>query len=273
MEDRKREQDEQEKRLKENLSKIKHKIVVISGKGGVGKTTVSVNLAYALALDGYSAGILDIDLHGPNVAKMLGIEGEQLTGSEFGLEPCTVVHNLKAVSMAMLLDSPDSPVIWRGPLKMATIKQLLSDVNWGPLDYLVIDSPPGTGDEPLSICQLIPDLDGAVIVTTPQAVAVLDSRKTVVFARQLNVPVIGIIENMSGFLCPHCNERIELFGTGGGERAAGELGVPFLGKVPIEPRIVESGDTGQPYIYSHGQTETAGIMKEIVIKIREFGKA
>jgi len=189
----KEQQLQQEKRLKENLSKIKNKLVVISGKGGVGKTTVSVNLAYGLAIKGYKTGILDIDLHGPNIAKMLGIEDVKLMNSDLGIEPARVLPNLKAISLALIGYNPDQPVIWRGPLKMIAIKQFLSDVNWGELDYLIIDSPPGTGDEPLSICQLIPDMAGAIVVTTPQDVAILDSRKSVLFAEQLKVPVTGII--------------------------------------------------------------------------------
>ncbi|RPJ09867.1 MAG: ATP-binding protein [Spirochaetaceae bacterium] len=264
------EQQEQDERLKANLGRIKNKIVVLSGKGGVGKTTVAVNLAYALALKGLSVGILDTDLHGPNIAKMLGIEGEQLMGGTEGIEPFLALPNLKAMSMALLIKDQDSPIIWRGPLKMATIKQFLSDVNWGELDYLIIDSPPGTGDEPLSVCQLIPDLGGAVIVTTPQDVAVLDSRKTVMFARQLKVPVIGIIENMSGLVCPHCGKKTDLFGKGGGEKAATELVVPFLGEIPIDPLMVTHGDSGKPFIHFMKETETGKILNDIVKKIIQF---
>jgi len=244
--DKKRAQ--QDIRLKENISRIKNKIIVMSGKGGVGKTTVAVNLSYGLALKGYKTGILDVDLHGPNIAKMLGIEGKRLGSSPFGMEPVEVMQNLKAISIALLIEDPDKPIIWRGPLKMQTIKQFLSDVNWGDLDYLIIDAPPGTGDEPLSVCQLISDINGAVIVTTPQDVAILDSRKSVQFAKELKMPVIGIIENMSGFLCPHCQKEIDLFGIGGGEKAADNLKVPFLGRIPIEPKVVTSGDSGHPFI-------------------------
>ena len=266
-ENRKQEQIEQEKRLKKNLSRIKNKIIVISGKGGVGKTTVSVNLAYALAMKNYKVGIMDIDIHGPNIAKMLGIEGKQLIGGQSGIEPFQALPNLKAMSIALLTKDQDSPIIWRGPLKMATIKQFISDVNWGELDYLIIDSPPGTGDEPLSTCQLIPDINGAVIVTTPQDVAILDSRKTVLFARQLNVPVIGIIENMSGLICPHCKEKTFLFGVNGGKNAAFDLNVPFLGQIPIEPDMVTYGDSGKPYIHFKRETETGKILNEIVDRI------
>ena len=262
-----KERIEQEKRLKERMLKIKHKLIVMSGKGGVGKTTVAVNLAYGLALKGNKVGLLDVDIHGPNVAKMLGIEDRRLVGSDLGIEPMEVLPNLKAVSLALLFEDKDQPIIWRGPLKMITIKQFLADVNWGELDYLVVDSPPGTGDEPLSVCQLIPDLSGAIIVTTPQDVAILDSRKSILFAKELKIPVIGIIENMSGFICPHCKKKIDLFGMGGGEKSAHDLEVPFIGRIPIEPEMVKLGDSGQPFIHFKSQTQTAKIMDEIVIKI------
>lgn len=249
------------------MGRIGKKIIVLSGKGGVGKTTISVNLAYALAMTGLKVGILDTDIHGPNIAKMLGIEGRRIFGGRDGIEPFPVLPNLTAISIALLIEGQDTPIIWRGPLKMATIRQFLGDVNWGDLDYLIIDSPPGTGDEPLSTCQLIPDLDGAVIVTTPQDVAVLDARKTVLFAREINVPVIGIIENMSGFICPYCGKKTDLFGTEGGKKAAADLNVPFLGQVPIEPDLVTFGDSGKPFIHFRKETETAGILREIVQKI------
>jgi Mrp family chromosome partitioning ATPase len=258
---------EQEKRLKENLSRIENKLIVISGKGGVGKTTVAVNLAYGLAAQGYNTGILDVDIHGPNIAKMLGIEDKKLTSSGSGIEPVEVFDGLKAVSLALMGYDSDQPVIWRGPLKMIAIKQFLSDVNWGELDYLVIDSPPGTGDEPLSVCQIIPDLNGAIIVTTPQDVAILDSRKSVLFAKQLNIPILGIIENMSGLICPHCGKGIDLFGIGGGEKAALDLKVPFLGKIPLDPSVVISGDSGRPFIQFNKDRSAAGVLNEITEKI------
>ena len=258
---------EQDKRLKERMSRVKHKLIVISGKGGVGKSTVAVNLAYGLAVKGNKVGILDVDIHGPNIAKMLGIEGKRLIGSDSGIEPMKVLANLKAVSLALLFEDKDQPIIWRGPLKMITIKQFLADVNWGELDYLVVDSPPGTGDEPLSVCQLIPEINGAIVVTTPQDVAILDSRKSVVFAKELKMPVIGIIENMSSFLCPHCKKEIDLFGTGGGEKSAHDLKVPFLGRIPLEPEMVRFGDSGRPYIHFQSRTQTANIMNQILEKI------
>jgi ATP-binding protein involved in chromosome partitioning len=263
---------EQDKRLKENLSRIKHKLIVISGKGGVGKTTVAVNLAYGLAVKGYKVGILDVDIHGPNIAKMLGIEGERLTVSDFGIEPIVVLPNLKAVSIAVLTTNQDQPIIWRGPLKMATIKQFLSDVNWGELDYLIVDSPPGTGDEPLSVCQLIPNVSGAIIVTTPQDVAILDSRKSVLFAKELKVPIVGIIENMSGFLCPHCGRPIDLFGADGGKKSAVDLRVPFLGRIPVEPDMVKAGDSGKPLLSIKKDSIAAEVLDSIVSRIIEFIK-
>ncbi len=249
------------------MSCIKYKLIVLSGKGGVGKTTVAVNLAYGLAHKGKKVGILDVDIHGPDIAKMLGIEGKRLTGSESGIEPIEVLPGLRAVSLALLLENKDQPVIWRGPLKMITIKQFLADVNWGELDYLIVDSPPGTGDEPLSVCQLIPNINGAIIVTTPQEVAILDSRKSVIFVKELKVPVMGIIENMSGFVCPHCNKEIDLFGTGGGEKSAHELKVPFLGRIPVEPEVVKCGDSGRPFIHFKSQAQTAKAMGEIINRI------
>jgi Mrp family chromosome partitioning ATPase len=257
-------------KIVENLNRIKHKIVVMSGKGGVGKSTVATNLALSLALHNGEVGLLDVDIHGPNIPKMLGIENERVTGDEKGIFPIDVQPHLKVMSMAFLLSSKDTPVIWRGPVKMGAIRQFLGEVQWGDLDYLIIDMPPGTGDEPLSIAQLIPDSDGAIIVTTPQDVALLDSRKAVTFARTLNMPILGIIENMSGMACPHCNKRIELFKSGGGYKAALEMQVPFLGKVSIDPQIVETGDSGKPFVLKYSKSDSAKAFKEIVDKIEKF---
>jgi ATP-binding protein involved in chromosome partitioning len=233
---------------------VNHVILVLSGKGGVGKSTVSTNLAYALANHGRMVGLLDLDIHGPNIPKMLGIEDQRPAVLEKTLEPVHVTGTLAVMSMAFLLPDTSSPVIWRGPMKMAVIQQFLSDVNWGPLDYLIVDLPPGTGDEALSIIQLAPNVQGAVIVTTPQDVAVLDAVKAVKFIEKLELPVIGIIENMSGMVCPHCGGTIDLFGRGGGEKAAQELGVPFLGSIPLDPAMVKAGDEGRPYILRHADT-------------------
>ena len=262
------EQDRTREKIRQRMEEIKHKIIIISGKGGVGKSTVAVNLAYGFLFQGKTVGILDIDIHGPSLAKMLGIEDRRLGSSDNEvIEPIAISPNLKVVTIASLLEGPDTPIIWRGPLKMKVISQFLGDVNWGRLDYLVVDSPPGTGDEPLSTAQLIPDLSGVIIVTTPQEIALLDSRKSVNFAKALKVPIIGIIENMSGFHCPHCGKEIDLFKSGGGEKAAAELGVGFLGRVPIEPAIVDSTDQGKPFIQAWAKTHPARIMDEIATKV------
>lgn len=265
-------QQEQDARLERNMQDIKHTLLVMSGKGGVGKSTVAVNIALGLAEEGYEVGILDVDIHGPNIAKMLGIEDRVLEADGNEIEPVEVIPHLKAISLALAGYGHDTPIIWRGPLKMGAIKQFLADVRWGSLDYLIIDSPPGTGDEPLSVCQLIPKMDGAVIVTTPQDVAILDSRKSINFARQLQIPVLGVVENMSGFICPHCDKEVDLFGTGGGERAAEDMGVPFLGRIPMDPRIVKSGDQGRPYIAAVREGPTADAIREMVGSLEESTK-
>lgn len=265
-----KQQDKTGEKINHQMEKIEHKLVIISGKGGVGKSTVAVNLSYGLLFQGKTVGLLDVDIHGPSLAKMIGIEDCRVGSSANGLiEPITITSRLKIVTIASMLQDADTPIIWRGPLKMKVISQFLGEVNWGELDYLVIDSPPGTGDEPLSVAQLVPGLDGAIVVTTPQEVALLDSRKAVNFARALKVPVIGIIENMSGFICPHCGKKTDLFKTGGGEKAAAELKVPFLGKVPIEPAIVDSADQGKPFISAYGKTDAARLMDRIVERIRQ----
>jgi len=221
--------------------------MVLSGKGGVGKSTVAVNLAVALARAGRRVGLLDVDLHGPSVPRMLGLEGRGVEVRGGAIVPVTA-GGLKVLSVGFLLPERDAPVIWRGPMKMNVIRQFLADVEWGDLDWLVIDSPPGTGDEPLSVCQLVDGADGAVLVTTPQEVALADVRKSVNFCRQLGLPVLGVLENMSGFACPHCGRTTPLFGAGGGERMADEMGVPLLGRIPIDPQMVEACDAGTPYI-------------------------
>jgi len=235
---------------------VKHVILVLSGKGGVGKSTVSVNLAFALANHGKNVGLLDLDFHGPSIPKMLGIEGQRPAVLASAIEPVHVTGNLSVISMAFLLPDTSTPVVWRGPVKMAAIQQFLSEVNWGALDYLVVDLPPGTGDEALSIAQLAPNVRGAVIVTTPQDVAVLDAIKAAKFIEKLELPVIGVIENMSGMVCPHCHETIDLFSRGGGKKAAEDLGVPFLGAIPLDPEMVKAGDEGRPYLLRHADSPT-----------------
>jgi len=251
----KEKEDHEEARLAQKLFHMRHKIMVMSGKGGVGKTTVTVNLAASLALQGYEVGILDADIHGPDIPRMCGVERRAVTGHKGGIAPIRVFKGLKVISMGLLSQDPDKAIVWRGPMKHNAIRQFIGDVNWGDLDYLVIDLPPGTGDEPLSIAHLIKDVDGAIIVTTPQDVALLDSRKAVNFSRLLNISVLGMVENMSGMLCPHCSEKIDLFKVGGGERAALELGVPFLGRIPIDPKMVISCDAGTPFVIDPGPSE------------------
>jgi Mrp family chromosome partitioning ATPase/predicted Fe-Mo cluster-binding NifX family protein len=245
----------------------------MSGKGGVGKTTVAVNLAHAFAALGVRAGILDVDLHGPNVALMTGLEGRRLGFEADEMIPAVSEHGIRVVSIAALLDSPDTPVIWRGPRKMSAITQFLAQVRWEGIDVLVVDCPPGTGDEPLSVAQLLPESDGVVIVTTPQAVSLLDSRKCVNFVRQLDLPVLGILENMSGFACPSCGHEILLFKRGGGEEAAKEMGVPFLGRLPITPAMVESSDSGKPLVVDHPDDPAAQALAAAAKAITEgWGK-
>jgi ATP-binding protein involved in chromosome partitioning len=259
-----------QRRLESKLSHIQHRILVMSGKGGVGKSTVSTNLAVAFTLDGLKVGLLDADIHGPNIPKMLGIEREQVGGSAEGMIPVEVFPNLKVISMAFFIGDRDNPVVWRGPLKHSAINQFLGEVEWGDLDFLVVDLPPGTGDEPLSVAHLIKDVDGSVIVTTPQDVALLDSRKAVTFSRMLNIPVIGIVENMSGLECPHCHEEIFLFKTGGGEKAARDLRVPFLGRIPIDPEMVNDCDRGMPFVMAHPEAKATKALKEIAARCKEY---
>ncbi len=260
--------EESNRKVKESLKKIKHRISILSGKGGVGKSTVAANLALKLSVNNKKVGLLDVDLHGPNIPKMLGVESEKLGGDGKTINPVVLSSGLKVVSMGFLLENKDTPVIWRGPMKMKAIQQFLGDVEWGDLDYLIIDLPPGTGDEPLSIAQLIPK-SSAIIVTTPQDVSLLDSRKAVSFAKKLNMDVMGIIENMSGLTCPYCGKKIDLFKIGGGENAAKDLKIPFLGRIPIDPRIVETGDSGKPFVMSYSDSESAKAFSEIVKKIEE----
>lgn len=259
---------QEETKLQDTLKNIKHVIIVMSGKGGVGKSTVSSNLAMALSMKGFQTGIMDIDITGPNIPKMFGVEDQGLTvNDQRQLVPVTVPPSLKLMSMAFLLPDKDSPVMWRGPVKMGAIKQFIEDVNWGELDYLVIDMPPGTGDEALSIVQLIPKADGMVIVTTPQDVALLDSRKSLVFAAETHIPIIGIVENMSGFVCPHCGEVTDIFKSGGGEATAKDMNVQFLGRVPIEPGIVDCGDNGVPVVLKNPDSASAKTFEGIIDRI------
>jgi ATP-binding protein involved in chromosome partitioning len=270
--DPRKEKYEEEQRLKLKMSRIKRKIAVISGKGGVGKSTVTVNLAMAFAVHGYAnhVGILDADITGPCVPKMLGLHGQRLPASPAGISPALGPMGIKVVSMDFLLPSDESPVIWRGPLKMRAISQFLSDIVWGELEFLFIDLPPGTGDEPLSIMQLIPEMDGVVIVTMASEVSQIVVKKAVTFSRKLGIPVIGVIENMSGFVCPKCGTDIDIFKVGGGKKIADDLSVPFLGRIPIDPEICRDSDNGVPFITEHVDSPATKAFTEIVKKIERF---
>ncbi|MFC1761967.1 P-loop NTPase [Planctomycetota bacterium] len=254
----------EQQQVRERMRRIKHKILVLSGKGGVGKSTVAVNLAVSLALAGRRVGLLDIDIHGPSIPKVLNIEDEQVQGGDGTLLPVEVTDRLKVMSIGLLLQGKDDAVVWRGPRKYHMIKQFLKDVEWGDIDFLIIDSPPGTGDEPLSIVQLLEEAEGAVIVTTPQEVALSDVRKGINFCRLLDLPVLGVIENMSGFICPHCGEMTAIFKSGGGEEMARQMEVPFLGRIPLDPAIVEACDSGQPYIEKYRQSQAATAFKQSI---------
>ena len=269
-----REKSEESQRLKSQISRIKHKIAVISGKGGVGKSTVTVNLAMAFAMHGYAnnVAILDADITGPCVPKMLGLHGQRLPASPAGISPALGPMGIKVVSMDFLLPSEESPVIWRGPLKMKAISQFLSDIVWGQLEFLFIDLPPGTGDEPLSIMQLIPEMDGVVIVTIASEVSQIVVKKAVTFSRKLDIPVIGVIENMSGFICPKCGTETNIFKAGGGQKMAEDMSVPFLGSIPIDPEICRDSDNGMPFIIEHADSPATKAFTEIVKKIEHFLK-
>lgn len=257
---------EEKKKINRRMSRIQHKIMVLSGKGGVGKSTVAANLAVSLSQSGRSVGLLDIDIHGPSIPTMLGLAGVSPTSNGDTLQP-VYLGTLGVMSIGFLIKSENDAVIWRGPMKIKAIKQLLGDVEWGDLDYLIIDSPPGTGDEPLSICQLVEHPDGAIIVTTPQQVATIDVRKSLTFCRTLELPILGIVENMSGFSCPRCGEVVEIFPPGGGQEIAADFNVPFLGALPIDPAISMACDSGTPFMQRYAQTETAGKLRNIIAPV------
>ena len=253
-------------RIKENMARVKNKVIVMSNKGGVGKSSVAVSFAALLSGKGFRVGLLDIDIHGPSIAKMTGREGVNPVSDGKAIEPVPVRDNLVMLSMGSLIKEGAAPVIWRGPMKLNVLKQFLADVNWGDLDYLIIDAPPGTGDEPLSICQLLPGLAGGVVVTTGQDVALLDSKKAVNFLKQLGVRVLGIVENMTDFPCPHCGGHVNLFKAGGGERAAASLDVPFLGRIPFDPDMVEAGDKGLLFVETKKDSPAAKALSAAIEK-------
>jgi len=263
---------QQENAISRSLGKIKHKILVMSGKGGVGKSTVSVNLALALAKNGHKVGLMDVDIHGPDVVRMLNLGGAlQPPATPDGLiAPLRYSDNLKVVSLEYMMKDRDEAIIWRGPLKMQAIRQFIGDMDWGKLDYLVIDAPPGTGDEPLTVAQTIP-LVKAVVVTTPQQVALADVRKSINFCKAVRMEIVGVIENMSGLICPHCHELVEVFKSGGGEKMARDFDLPFLGRIPMDPKVVMAGDDGVPYLSTDTDSPAAqafaGVVKAIELRL------
>ncbi|MBN2288405.1 MAG: Mrp/NBP35 family ATP-binding protein [Candidatus Glassbacteria bacterium] len=265
-------QERERRELKERLGRIRHKVIVLSGKGGVGKSTVAANLAVCLAESGRTAGLLDIDIHGPSIPRLMNLEGRPVEMAGETIFPVAYGEKLKVMSIGFLLRREQDAVIWRGPLKMSIIKQFLKDVEWGELDFLVIDSPPGTGDEPLSVCQLVEDADGAIVVATPQALALADVRKSINFCRKLGLRIIGVIENMSGFICPKCGELTEVFGSGGGEAMSAEMGVPFLGRIPIDAQVVKACDSGTPYLSVCRDTAAARAFRQAFQPVIDLGR-
>ena len=260
--------------LQSRLGRIKHKIVVMSGKGGVGKSTVAVNLAVSLMLAGKRVGLMDVDIHGPSIPTMLGLEQEYPKPAGNGAILPIQMGDMKVMSVGFFLQNHDDAIVWRGPMKNTAITQFLRDVEWGDLDYLIIDSPPGTGDEPLSVIQIIGNnnLDGAVVVTTPQRVAAVDVRKSISFCRLMELPVLGVVENMSGFACPNCNTVTPILQTGGGKKIAQDMNVPFLGAIPMDPKIVEASDGGRAFVQHYAESATAKVMREIVKPFEEMKK-
>ncbi|MBU1140738.1 MAG: Mrp/NBP35 family ATP-binding protein [Proteobacteria bacterium] len=256
---------QQDNAITRSLGKIKNKILVMSGKGGVGKSTVSVNLALGLARRGHKVGLMDVDLHGPDVIRMLNMTGslEAPKNPNDLVAPLKYNDNLKVVSLEYMMKDRDEAIIWRGPLKIQAIRQFVADMDWGELDYLVIDAPPGTGDEPLSVAQTIP-LVKALVVTTPQKVALADVRKSLNFCKTVGVEVVGVVENMSGFVCPECNATVDIFKTGGGEEIAREFDLPFLGAVPMDPKVVIAGDDGVPYLSSDAESPAVTAFTKVI---------
>ncbi len=262
---------QQDMAISSSLNRIKHKVLVMSGKGGVGKSTVSVNLALGLAGRGHKVGLMDVDLHGPDICRMLNLTMsiQDADVSDDGLlAPMQYNENLKVISLEYMMEDRDAPVIWRGPMKVQAIRQFVADMDWGDLDYLIIDAPPGTGDEPLTVAQTIPDAC-AIVVTTPQKIALADVRKSLNFCKQLEMDVVGMVENMSGFVCPNCSETVEIFKAGGGEQTAADFNLKFLGKVPIDPRIVAGGDDGAPFLSSDNDSPATAAFTTVVDNVEK----
>lgn len=255
--------------IQRRMCQIEHKLLILSGKGGVGKSTVAANLAAALSEKGNKVGLIDVDIHGPSIPKMLGLENSTICkNSQNLLLPVNFNCNLKVMSVSFFLKQKDDALIWRGPMKMSIIKQFLKDVEWGDLDYLIFDLPPGTGDEPLSICQLIDKPEGAIVVTTPQEISINDVRKSINFCKILNLPILGVVENMSGFVCPHCNRAIDIFTGDGTLKMAEEMGVKLLGKIPLNPDVVNSGDTGKPFVINKKSLNASNAFQNIINSLK-----
>ncbi len=261
--DQKNPEDAQDLNINATLSKIKNKIIVMSGKGGVGKSSFAANLSTSLASKGFSTGLLDVDLHGPSIAGILGLKGLLDVHENQKVIPKTVGDHLKVVSMQSLMKDPDQAVIWRGPAKTGIIKQFIADVQWDALDFLIVDAPPGTGDEPLSVAQTIPGAK-ALIITTPQEVALADVRKSINFCRTVNLEILGLVENMGPFACPCCGKTIDLFKSRGGELTAESMGVTFLGGLPFDPQVVKACDEGAPIVTHAADTPFAQAMDKVV---------
>ncbi|MDA8164814.1 MAG: Mrp/NBP35 family ATP-binding protein [Desulfobacteraceae bacterium] len=253
-----------------SLGRIKNKILVMSGKGGVGKSTVATNLALGLAQKGYQVGLMDVDLHGPDICRMLNLTDRlQQRQEKNGLvPPMQYGDNLKVISLEYMMENRDDPIIWRGPLKIQAIRQFIADMDWGDLDYLIIDAPPGTGDEPLTVASTIKDAK-ALVVTTPQEVALADVRKSLNFCKHVKMEVVGVVENMSGLICPHCQKTIELFKTGGGEKTAADFKVRFLGKIPMDPRVVLGGDEGKPFLASAADSPAVQAFAQVIAGVEK----
>lgn len=256
--------------VNKRMSDIKYKIIVGSNKGGVGKSTVTTNLAVALAEKGFKVGLADADLHGPNIPKLVKAENVRLHSNEDGITPFETSNGMKVASLGFLIEDPNMHIAWRDAVKYDFIIELLGNINWGTLDYLLIDLPPGTGNEQITIIDFIGDVDGAVIVTTPQDLALLDARKMISFARDSNVPIVGIIENMSSLTCPHCNNEIDVFKKGGGERLARELVLPYLGKIPLDAQITIQSDNGEPVVLSRPDSAAAKAFMQLADNCHKF---
>ena len=261
---------EQEIKLSRNLGQIKYKIAVMSGKGGVGKSTVAANLAETFQKLGFTTGILDADIHGPNIPKMLGVEDKELfVNEDHFMIPVEAPSGLKVMSMAFMIESIDTPIIWRGPQKSGSIKQLIADVAWGPLDVLIIDNPPGTGDEPLTVLQTIPNIDAVIMVTTPNVVSQEDVLKCVKMVNMLNVENIGLIENMAYYICPHCGEKLNIFGKGDGEAFSEEMEIEYLGDLPLTEKVSDSPNQEGVVSTIDPDGEVSSKFTEFVSKIKE----